>query len=122
MSLEDVLMPLQAYARGHATGDPAYFRQAFLPTAHVEGLREGAFSSWTMDDYCALFDGSPAPDEATRRRSIDEVHVCGTVATATMTLHHGASTFTDMFVLVHVDGRWRIANKVYHRHEHAGSI
>ena len=40
----------------------------------------------------------------------------GTIATATMTLRHGETTFTDMFVLLRVDGGWRIANKVYHRH------
>jgi hypothetical protein len=43
-----------------------------------------------------------------------DVH--GTVATASMTLRHGADAFTDVFLLVHVDGRWRIANKAYHRH------
>ena len=32
-----------------------------------------------------------------------------------MTLHHGADTFTDIFLLVRVDGSWRIANKAYHR-------
>jgi hypothetical protein len=39
----------------------------------------------------------------------------GTVATASMTLHHGADTFTDIFLLIRVDGSWRIANKAYHR-------
>jgi hypothetical protein len=34
-----------------------------------------------------------------------------------VTLHHGAVTFTDMFVLLEVEpGTWRIAHKVYHRH------
>ena len=37
-------------------------------------------------------------------------------ATATMTLWHGADTFTDVFLLIRTDGRWRIANKAYHRH------
>ena len=41
-----VLEPLRAYVRGHATGDPAHFRDAFLPTAHVEGVRDSAFVSW----------------------------------------------------------------------------
>lgn len=40
----------------------------------------------------------------------------GTVATARMTLRHGADTFTDVFLLVRADGGWRIADKVYHRH------
>ncbi|MFD7923736.1 nuclear transport factor 2 family protein [Streptomyces sp. NPDC059740] len=110
-----VLEPLRAYVRGHATGDAAHFRAAFLPSARVEGLREGAFVSWSLDEYCALFPGRPAPDEATRSRRIDAVDVHGTVATATMTLSHGADTFTDVFLLVRAGGGWRIANKVYHR-------
>lgn len=111
-----VLEPLRAYIRGHATGDAGHFREAFLPSAHIEGIRDGAFVSWPLDDYCALFSGRPAPDEPTRKRRIDSVDVHGTVATATMTLWHGADTFTDIFLLVLVDGSWRIANKAYHRH------
>src|SRR3954447_13835037 len=107
--------PLVAYARGHASGDPEHFRQAFLPTAHIEGLREGAFVSWGVDEYCGLFSGSPATDEADRTRHLDRWDVVGTVAGATMTLHHGPDTFTDVFVLIEVGGEWRIANKVYDR-------
>ncbi|UFR06196.1 nuclear transport factor 2 family protein [Streptomyces sp. Go40/10] len=111
-----VLEPLRAYIRGHATGEPTHFRDAFLPTAHIEGIRGGTFVSWPLDEYCALFHGHSAPDEPTRSRRIDSVDVHGTIATATMTLQHGADTFTDIFLLVRVDERWRIANKVYHRH------
>ncbi|MFB8393932.1 nuclear transport factor 2 family protein [Streptomyces yangpuensis] len=111
-----VLEPLRAYVRGHATGDPAHFRDAFLPTAHVEGIRDSVFVSWPLDSYCALFPGRPAPDEPARSRRIDTVAVHGTVATATMTLSHGADTFTDVFLLVRAGGGWRIANKAYHRH------
>jgi 3-hydroxyisobutyrate dehydrogenase-like beta-hydroxyacid dehydrogenase len=113
---DDVLTPLRAYIRGHATGDPAHFRAAFLPTAHIEGMRNGAFTSWGLDDYCAHFHGQPASDEPARSRRIDAVDVHGAVATASMTLRHGAETFTDIFLLVHADGEWRIANKAYHRH------
>lgn len=111
-----VLEPLRAYIRGHATGDPAHFRDAFLPSAHIGGLRDGVFVSWPLDEYCTLFNGRPAPNESARSRRIDAVDVHDTVATATMTLWHGADTFTDIFLLVHVDDGWRIANKAYHRH------
>ncbi|MFH8282544.1 nuclear transport factor 2 family protein [Streptomyces antibioticus] len=115
-AVEDaVLEPLRAYIRGHATGDPSHFRDAFLPTAHIEGIRDGAFVSWHLDEYCTLFPGRPAPDEPTRTRRIDAVDVHGTVATATMTLSHGADTFTDIFLLTQVTDGWRIANKAYHR-------
>lgn len=113
---EAVLEPLRAYIRGHATGDPAHFRDAFLPTAHIEGIRDGAFVSWPLDEYCANFNGRPAPDEPTRSRRIDSVVVNGTVATASMTLWHGPDTFTDIFLLINVGDGWRIANKAYHRH------
>ncbi|MFJ2738852.1 nuclear transport factor 2 family protein [Streptomyces sp. NPDC087440] len=113
---EPVLRPLRAYLRGHATGEPAHFRAAFLPSAHVEGIRDGALVSWPLDAYCELFPGHPAPDEASRSRRIDSVEVHGTVATATMTLTHGPDTFTDVFLLVRTGDAWHIANKAYHRH------
>ena len=101
------------YLRGHATGDPAEMRRAFLPTAHIEGLRDGKFVSWTAEEYSSRFTGKPAADEAARKRTIDSVHVMGTAAMAQATLVHGATTFTDYFVLLKVDGVWKIANKVY---------
>lgn len=113
---DDVLAPLVAYATGHATGDPAHFRRAFLPSAHVEGLRDGEFVSWPLDTYCDLFDGNPDETEPAHRRRIDDVSVSGTVATATMTLWHGPATFTDIFLLVRTRDGWKIANKAYHRH------
>jgi hypothetical protein len=111
----EVLAPLHAYALGHATGSADHFLDAFRPTAHIEGLRDGRFQSWDLATYCGLFSG-PAADEERRRRSIDSLEVTGTVASARMTLHHGADLFTDVFLLVREAERWQIANKVYHRH------
>ena len=102
------------YFRGHATANADTMRAAFLPTAHIEGIRNGAFTSWTVDQYVANFRGTPAADEATRTRVIDAVDHSGTAAMARATLKHGATTFTDYFVLLKSDGKWLIANKVYH--------
>ena len=33
------------YLQGHATGDASHMRMAFLPTAHIEGVRDGTFAS-----------------------------------------------------------------------------
>ena len=79
------------------------------------GVLEGSFVSWDLPTYCGLFSGSPAEDEDRRRRRVEALHITETVATATMTLWHGPDTFTDAFVLLRVDGRWWIANKVYER-------
>ena len=102
------------YFRGHATANADTMRAAFLPTAHIEGIRNGTFTSWTVDQYVAGFRGTPASDEANRTRVIDVLDKSGTAAMVKATLKHGATTFTDYFVLLKSDGKWLIANKVYH--------
>lgn len=111
---EGVRSTIESYLRGHATGDPLHMRRAFLPTARIEGIREGQITSWTLDAYCDLFPGQPAADEASRQRHIDMIEVSGTAAIVKATLVHGDVTFTDYFILLKVDGDWKIANKVYH--------
>jgi Putative lumazine-binding len=109
-----VRVAIEHYFKGHATGDASHMRKAFLPTAHIEGIRDGKFNSWTLDSYCESFKGKPAVDESARKRSIDSIDVTGTAAMVKATLVHGPTTFTDYFVLLKVDGEWKIANKVYH--------
>ena len=104
---------INQYFKGHATGSGEEMRQAFLPTAHIEGNRDGKFVSWTAAEYSSRFGGKPAADEASRKRTIDRIDISGTAAMASATLVHGATTFTDYFVLLKVDGAWKIANKVY---------
>ncbi len=111
---QQIRQVIGVYFRGHATANADTMRAAFLPTAHIEGIRNGVFTSWTVDQYVANFRGTPAPDEATRTRVIDAVDRSGTAAMARATLKHGATTFTDYFVLLKSDGKWLIANKVYH--------
>ena len=101
------------YFRGHATANADTMRAAFLPTAHIEGLRDGKFVSMTLDEYCSRFPGKPAADEATRRRTIDSVDITGTAAMARVTLVYGPTTLRDYFVLLKVDGEWKIANKTF---------
>jgi hypothetical protein len=101
------------YFQGHATGDASHMRLAFLPTAHIEGIRDGRFASMTLEEYCARFPGKPPADEASRHRTIDVVDINGTAAMVRASLVNGTTTVTDYFVLLKVDGEWRIANKVY---------
>ncbi len=103
---------IEDYFQGHATGDPSHFRKAFLPTAHVEIIREGKFTSWTLDEYCALFKGTPAADESSRRRLIDFVDVSNNTAIAKVTLDYPKLVFTDYFLLLKIGDEWKIANKV----------
>ncbi len=88
-------------------------RRAFLPTARIDAVRDGQLLSRTVDEFVAGFNGKPAADEATRRRTIDHVAISGTAAMASVTLVHGATTFTDYFVLLKPNNEWKIASKVY---------
>jgi hypothetical protein len=108
-----VRVPIEHYFQGHAKDDAAPMLLAFLPTAHIESIREGVFTSWPLDFYCERFKGTPASDEALRVRTIDWIDICGNSACAKITLLHGAITFTDYFVLLKVDGDWKIANKAF---------
>ncbi len=105
--------PIEKYFLGHAHDDASYMRQAFLPSAHIESMREGVFTSWPLDVYCERFGGKPAADEGTRLRTIDWIEVVGSAASARVTLVHGAITFTDYFVLLQTQDCWKIANKAF---------
>ena len=48
---QGVRAAINQYFRGHATGSGDEMRKAFLPTAHIEGNRDGKFVSWTVDEY-----------------------------------------------------------------------
>lgn len=113
-----VRVPLQHYMQGHASDDAQHMRKAFMPTARIESVREGPLTSWTLDTYCQRFKGTPAADEATRRRSIDAIDIAGTAASAKITLVHGNITFIDYFVLLKTEDGWKIANKAFHAQPH----
>ena len=113
-----VRVPLEHYLQGHATNNPEFMRKAFMPTAHIESVREGPLTSWDVDTYCKRFNGTPADDEATRRRTIDAIDIGGTAASAKITLVHGNITFIDYFVLLKTEGGWKIANKAFHAQPH----
>ncbi len=106
-------VPLEDYLKGHATGDGSQIVKAFLPTAHIEGIREGKFSSWTVAEYGALFSGKPSPEESKRKRWIDKVEITGNAAIGIIRFDYPTTKITDYMVLLKVDGTWKIANKVY---------
>ena len=81
--------------------------------AGVRAAIEQYFQGHATADAATNFKGVPAQNEASRRRTTDIIDVMGTAAMARATLVHGQTTFTDYFVLLKVDGAWKIANKVY---------
>src|SRR5688572_27521333 len=68
------------YFKGHSTARSDEMAAAFLNSAHIEGIREGVFTSWTASEYSGRFTGRAVADEASRKRTIDDVDVSGTAA------------------------------------------
>lgn len=108
-----VRAPLEAYLRGHATGRAEDFRPAFHPDAQLWGMRNGALIRMTSEEYIDRATGSPAADEAQRRRWIESIDVTGDTAVAKIVLDYPAVRFTDYMALSRIDGRWVIVNKMF---------
>lgn len=109
-----VRAPLEAYLRGHATGDAAQFRQAFHEDAQLWGTRNGELIRMTDDEYIGRAGTGQAPaDEAQRRRWIEAIDVVGDTGSAKIVLDYPAVRFTDYMQLMRVDGRWLIVNKMF---------
>ena len=71
---------IEHYFQGHATGVGDHFRKAFHPDAKLFFIRDGKFSTWTLDEYVSRASGKPAPDEAERKRSIANIDISGNAA------------------------------------------
>jgi Putative lumazine-binding len=109
-----VRKPLELYIQGHATGNGDFWRQAFHPSARIEGIRDGTLLSRTVTEFAAGASGKPADDEAQRKRRIVSVDVTDDAAFAKIELDYPKVKFTDYFTLLKVDGEWKIMSKVYH--------
>ena len=112
---------VEAYFRGHATGDGAHFRQAFHPVAHLYWVRADTLATRTSAEYAAGASGRPAPDEAARRRRIVFLDVVGTSGVAKVELDYPTVTFVDYLSLLKLDGAWRIVAKTFNVAPKTGS-
>ena len=112
---------VDAYLRGHATGDGAHFRTAFHPAANLYWTRADTLATRTSAEYAAGASGRPAPDEAARRRRIVLLDVVGTAGVAKVELDYPTVTFVDYLSLLKVDGVWRIVAKTFNVAPKAGS-
>lgn len=104
---------LDHYLAGHATGDPAEFRQAFAPESKLFWIRDGKLMQRTSEDYIAGATGKPAADEAQRKRWIESVDITGTAATAKVVLDYPTVVFTDYMSLLKTPEGWKIINKTF---------
>lgn len=105
--------PLEAYLRGHATGQRAAFAEAFHADAQLWGMRNGTLTRMSAEDYVNRASGRPPADEAQRRRWIESIDVAGDTAYARIILDYPTTRFTDWMTLMKIEGRWVIINKSF---------
>ena len=102
------------YFQGHATGSGEEFKKVFHPDAKLFFIREGKLTQVTSADYIARSPGKPAPDEASRKRSIESIDISGNAAVAKLLLDYPDARITDYMSLLKIDGEWKIINKTFY--------
>jgi hypothetical protein len=111
---EQVREAIQYYFQAHATGNGEYLREAFHPVANLYFVRDNELAQYTLEEYIALFDGTPGEDEDQRIRSIDNIEISGNAAIATITLDYPNGIYTDYMSMLKIDGQWKIVNKTFY--------
>ena len=102
------------YFEAGATGNPERIREAFLPSARIEGLRGEQLVTWTFDEYAKFFNGTPAPGADRMERTINRVTQQGNSATVQLRLQSGPTQALDEhLLLLRVNGQWKITYKSY---------
>ncbi|MCZ8086549.1 MAG: nuclear transport factor 2 family protein [Brevundimonas sp.] len=102
------------YFEGGVTGNPEPIREAFLPSARIEGLRGDQLVTWSFDDYVRNFDGTPAPGADRIERNVTRVAIQGDSATVQLRLRFSPSRALDeQLLLLRINGQWRITYKSY---------
>ncbi len=105
---------VEYYFQTHATGNGEYLREAFHPVANLYFVRDDELAKITLEDYIAMFDGTPPDDEDRRVRTIDEIDFSGNAAIATITLDYPNAVYTDYMSMLKIEGEWKIVNKTFY--------
>ncbi|MDH3492906.1 MAG: nuclear transport factor 2 family protein [Acidobacteriota bacterium] len=111
---EAVKKPLLSYLKGHETGKAEYMKAAFHTEGKLMYMRDGKFSTIEFSDYIGRMKGTPAADEAMRKRHIESVDVSGNAAVGKIILDYPGARFVDYMTLLKIDGEWKIVNKAFY--------
>lgn len=104
---------IEGYLRSHATGEGSHVAAVFHPVLQMLWVANDTLARRTAAEYIGGFRGTPAADEAQRRRWIASVDVFGTAAAARVVLDYPTVTFVDFFTLLKINGEWKIVSKTF---------
>lgn len=112
-----VRIPLDAYLRGHETGDAALLRRAFAPDARLWWARDGQVATRTTEEYIAAVSGRRAAGDEGRRRLVS-VEIGDGFAVATFEISYPGARLTDQLTLARIGEEWRITSKSFRSAPH----
>jgi hypothetical protein len=104
------------YMQGAEAGSGAQMKPAFAEAATIYGYvgDKLAFQGPVQSLFDWVDSVGPAKDIQARITNVD---VVGTIAHARVEAENWTGfKFTDMFLLIKLDGEWKIINKVFHLH------
>ena len=114
-------VPLENYIQGHATGNGEFMRKAFHTEAKIMAFRDGKLTNLTAEEFASRFTGKAAPDEAQRKRTIENVEITGNAGVGKIVLDYPTVKYTDYMSLLKVGDEWKIVNKVFYAEAKAKS-
>ena len=109
----DVRAVLDAYFRGQATGDGSHMRPIFQATANLYWIRDGKYAERPSAEWMASYTGTPAADEAERRRRIASIDITGNAAAAKLVSDYPAAVVTDYMSLLKTESGWKVVAKTF---------
>lgn len=107
-----VRIPVEAYLRGHETGDAESFRRAFAKDARLWWVRDGQVATRTADEYITAVSGRRATDHRHRRRLV-KLEISGETAVATIEMDYPGVRLTDQLTLQKQGDEWKITVKSF---------
>ncbi len=112
---DGVKATLQDFLRAYVTGYGRFIRESFRKDGQMIGhsRRDDRVLVVSGDEFAGRFDGSPAADEAQRKRSFQILDITGNAALVKLTLDYPNWDGIDYLALAKIDGKWLIISKSY---------
>ena len=108
---------IQRYFDLMYSSDPALFDQVFCATAQLHGLRDGALSMWSAQQFKDVLASRPSPKSLNAPRDEEVLLVdfaSATQAIAKVRVRINTVVFVDYLTFHRADGAWMITSKAYH--------
>ena len=106
---------VEDYFYGTYRGDRAQMQRAFHPDAHIAGNLHGKYLDEAAPDFIERLMSSPSEEaegHAFEKRILEARWTEDSAMVAAENIVHGLR-FIDYMVLLKIDGRWSIRNKIY---------